>query len=173
MVVLYLYLLFCGTGLEWQLLDIAYDHLNKIGTKEACVTLLLNLKLFKTVELTKLTTLRLSSLRNFSDNKQYLPKYTRLHIKLCKTSITWARFVWCSRTINGQLILVLHSLICIRVYIINEVKAFLCRMSNAQNCLINETVELSKLTTTDEWVKRWFHIIWWNNSTVRHSKRNT
>ena len=29
---------------------------------------------------------------------------TQLHIRLYKTSITWLRFVFCSRTINGQLI---------------------------------------------------------------------
>ena len=43
--------------------------------------------------------------------------YTRLHVKLDKTSITWARFGWCSRTINGQLVMVLHSLVCSSVYI--------------------------------------------------------
>ena len=40
--------------------------------------------------------------------------YTRLHIKLCKTSVTWACFVWCSRTIHGQLILV------ILVYLVHD-----------------------------------------------------
>ena len=69
-------------------------------------------------------TVDLSHVTNFknktmTDPSLWLIPTPRTH-KLCKTSITWACFVRRSRTINSQLILVLHSLMYSRVYVSHQ-----------------------------------------------------